>query len=305
MDIKELKKSIETDTLGSISVCIFHNADATAQFVSNQYINEISSRLELPINYIDSIDSYTQPTIGLFDEVTSNTLNVYRCDEFNCYSDLLFDAKNLIIVTNSMDKDTTAKFDTITVNFPKLLNWQITDYVYSMLPAISKKDLDWMISLCNYDIYRLQSEIDKISLFDEAVQAQLFNNFISDNVFGDLCEFDVFKLVNSIVKKDIDSLSKIYSKLDKIDISEFGLLTLLYNNFKNIINVQLSVNPTPESVGLKPNQFNAVRYNCGKYSKEQLIKILGVISSIDKKIKTGEIDLKFIVDYLILKILTI
>ena len=50
-------------------------------------------------------------------------------------------------------------------------------------------------------------------------------------------------------------------------------------------------------------QFKAIKYNCGRFTNEELVKIYELLTSIDIKLKTGLIDNKIIVDYLLSKIL--
>ena len=112
-------------------------------------------------------------------------------------------------------------------------------------------------------------------------------------------------MTNAILKKDLVAISHIFKDIENIDVEPIGLVTILYNNFKNVINVQLSNNPTADKLGMKSNQFNAIRYNCGYYSKESLNKILEILTNIDKQIKIGEMPIDILVDYLIIKILSL
>jgi DNA polymerase III delta subunit len=106
------------------------------------------------------------------------------------------------------------------------------------------------------------------------------------------------------LKKDIPSLKIIYEEIDNIDINDFGLLTILYNNFLNVINIQLGINPTAESLGMKHGQFNAIKYNCGYYSVSQLVNISRLLTDMDRKVKSGEFPTSIMRDYLILSVLS-
>ena len=112
---------------------------------------------------------------------------------------------------------------------------------------------------------------------------------------------DMELLADSIVA----ACKKIYKEIDKIDIEPIGLVTVLLNNFRNIIKIQLANNPTAESCGMKPNQFWAIKHSCGLYTKEQLLSIFNFLTEIDKKIKTGMIPVdSFLIDYIVINILT-
>ena len=75
------------------------------------------------------------------------------------------------------------------------------------------------------------------------------------------------------------------------------------NHLKNVIDIQLTANATPESTGMNPKQFNAVRYSVGKYSSKNLIRIFDVITTIDSKLKMGLLPHENIIDYLLINIL--
>jgi hypothetical protein len=66
----------------------------------------------------------------------------------------------------------------------------------------------------------------------------------------------------------------------------------------------MGVNPTPSSLGMSNGQFNAIKYNCGYYSGNQLVNIMKLISDMDRKIKSGEFPTNIMRDYMILSILS-
>ena len=127
---------------------------------------------------------------------------------------------------------------------------------------------------------------------------------VSDGAFSDLSTNTIFSLTTSLMKKDAKTLSEIMPEINNIDINDFGLLTILYNNFLNVVNIQLGINATPQSLGMRPNQFNAIKYNCGHYSSASLVNILKVLSALDKRIKNGEFPVTILKDYLILTVLS-
>ena len=101
-------------------------------------------------------------------------------------------------------------------------------------------------------------------------------------------------------------MATVYKEIQNIDVEPFGLIALLINNFRNVIDVQLSRNATAESLGLSGKQFWAIKnYSCGFYNREELIEIFEFLNDIDYKIKSGELNTSILIDYIICKILTI
>ena len=72
-----------------------------------------------------------------------------------------------------------------------------------------------------------------------------------------------------------------------------------------MIQVLLSKNPTPESTGLKSNVIYAISKSPKVYTKKQMIDAFQFLNSIDKMLKTGKIDIKWLVDYVVCKVLTV
>ena len=131
----------------------------------------------------------------------------------------------------------------------------------------------------------------------------LVDKFFSDNVFSDLSNLTIFNFTNSIITKNVETLKQILLQFDSIDIEPIGVITVLYKNFKNILNVQLNSNPTPENTGLSSKQIWGIKNNSiGYFSKESLINVFQFILSLDLKVKTGELPIDMLIDYVIVKV---
>lgn len=302
--IKDIKENIEHNTL-SDGLLIFINSDKNS-FLSEQYVKQISLIHKLPITYIENIDFINNKSLDIFGtNETTNSLRVYRCNEFVCNSIKLLSEKNIIIICNSVSQDTSKEFSEYSVLMPTLESWMIQDYVYSCAEGVDTKSLDWLIKLCNNNIFRLDEEVSKISLFDSHQRDTLFKEFISDSVFNDLSEHTIFSITNALQSKNKNELTKILPGIKNIDVEPVGFVKILWQNFKKIIDVWLNPNPTPENTGLKSNQIYAISKLPKVFTRDQLVSIFETITSIDSRLKTGQLDASLIVDYLIIKILSI
>ena len=119
----------------------------------------------------------------------------------------------------------------------------------------------------------------------------MFNKLSQSGGYQDLSTYSIFNLTNAITKRDKLSVLNILSELDGIDVDAFGLLSILHKNFKQVIDIQLGKNVTPEALGMSQKQFNAIKYNCGKYTQDELIDRFKFITNIDYQIKNGLLDL--------------
>lgn len=294
MNIEQFKALIESKNLPE-HIIIMKLLDSN--FIANQYINFIKTFSD--INYIDN---YTQLSNDFDIFGADNTLNVLKQDVFEC-SDINLKNKRLIVICKKIEKSTAELFSDYIVEIPKLESWQLYDYASSLAEGLDKKSVEYLLNLCNNDIYRLDKELQKIIIFDKNAQQFIFNYLIDDNAFGDLSSKSVFDFTNCIIRKDIQSLFNLYKEIENIDIEPIGLPTILIKNFKDIIDVQLSVNSSPEALNMNSKKYWAIRkYSCGYYTKDQLIFIYRFLTDIDRKVKTGELPVNMLIDYIVTKV---
>lgn len=303
MTLQDLKTSIENKSFKPTSFILL----SEDKFIPLQYINAIQKDLGFSITYIEDLSVISPDIEDIFSvemQDIDTDIIVFNTDIVDFSNDILYNKSNIIIVTSKIDKSSREYYKNIIIEVPKLVEWQVKDMVYSMGSGIDSKYLDWLIKNCNSDVNRLYNEMSKLSLFNESERESLFLEMSNDGAFEDLSINTIFNFTNAILKKDIKSLKTIFEEIDNIDINDFGLLTILYNNFLNVINIQLGTNPTPDSLGMSPKQFNAIKYNCGYYSQQQLISIFNMLTDLDRKIKSGEFPTNIMRDYLILSILS-
>lgn len=298
LDIEVFKKSIEDKTV-SIDFVIFRYTDNS--FLPYQYLHEISRILNLEINYVDSLESITKSNsfFDIDDSNISTHLNVLSVKELTIPIGFRPQVPS-IIICNKIDKDTEKQFEDKILVFPKIEDWQIKDYVYSIAEGIDEKKLDNLIAICKNDIFRIDSELSKIKLFGINERKFVFDKFIDDGIFSDLSSHTIFDFTNAILKKDIKALTMLYKEIENIDCEPLGVVSTLYKSLKNIIAIQFLSNATPESTGLQANRFWAIKKNnCGFYTKEQLMLFFDMLVDIDRKLKSGELDSNIIIDYVV------
>ena len=307
MNLEELQKVLNKGEKEFIEpFYIFINSESS--FLSNQYINKIAEIKGCSIEYIENPLGLLSNSMDIFgDSENNNTLYINKVDEFN-YTDIeIKNIENLIIVADSVNNDCIELFKDLCsiIEMPKLVDWQIRDYAYSTLPNLENSKLDWLLSKCGKNIFRLDNEISRLSVFTKGVQNKVFDDFVNNGVYNDLSNFVVYDLTNAILTKKISTIVDILQEVKNFDCEPLGVNTLLLNSFKNVIKIQLSKNPTAESLDMKSGQFYAIKKNnCGFYSKEQLITIYNHLQDCELKLKTGELTNDELLDYMILGVLT-
>ena len=299
MQIDEVKYIIENKKYSG-QVFIFQYSDT--KFIVKQYIEKLVLDFNFELIYNDEIDDKIITGISLFGDVNDNILRVYDINEFD-YNGNILNEKNLIVLCKKIKDELKTIYSDNIIIVPKLENWQIKDFVYSVGDGIPESDLDKLIELCDSNMYRLTQELDKMLIFPNSLKQNIFKEFYKDGVFNDLSDATIFDFCSSIIKKDITKLTYIYSQLDRMDVNPLGFVSILYQNIKDIIKIQLGVKPTPESTGIAKNKFYAIKYNnLNKFNTKQLIQIFELLTDIDKQVKLGQLDVDNIIDYVIVSI---
>ena len=293
MTLEQLKNSIQTKQLDDTLV-IFKYEDVP--FICYQYIKEISKILDKEIEYVEDLSSLVNNVSDIFGiSETTDSVRVHRCEIFDIDFDTLKDEKYFFVITKKIEGKAKSLYNDYIVTVPKLEGWHIKDYVYSVAEGIDTNELDWFIDICKSDINRIENELDKI---------RLFSDMKYQGAFRDLSTFNVFNITNAVTNKDMNMLIDALKEIDSFDAEPLGVVTLLYQGFRKLIQVWLAKNPTPENTGLKSNVIYAINKSKRVYSKEQLIKIFLFLTDIDRQLKTGMIDTKWIIDYVVCKVLT-
>lgn len=304
MTIQELKTDIELNQIKN-SLLIFLYSDNA--FLADQYTKEIARCLGRDIEYLENLNSISSDAIDIFFSPVQDvveTLRVYRTDKFSHLDEKLMEESNLIVVANKIEPDSKIMYQDYIVEMPKLQSWQIKDYIYSILKGIDTRYLDWLITNCKEDIYRLQAEADKLTIFNEKERSILFQCMVEENAFSDITSQTIFDFTDSIVKKNKNQLIHVYEDIENIDIEAIGLVTVLYQNFRKLIQVWMDKNPTPETTGLSSKQIYAINKLPRVWSQHQLISVFEFLTSVDFKIKTGNMPMDILRDYMVVKMLS-
>lgn len=293
MNIIELKNKIEDKTLDD-SFLVLQYSDVS--FIARQYVEEISNFKNRPIVYVDSLDSIAESIFG--DDGMLYVMNTDKITTPIKSSSL----NNKIIICKSIDENVLVDLKEHVIEIPKLQQWQIRAYASKNLPGLSNEEVNWLCDITK-DIYRLSNEVDKIKIFNKKEQSSIFRLLNEEDSYSDLNSNTIFNFTNAITKRNIKAVKNILETIETMDVESMGVMSILYKSFKNIINVQMNLNATHESVGMSQKQFNAIRYNLGKYTNGELVRIFDTITSIDSALKGGNLPETKIIEYLLINIL--
>ena len=309
MTLQELQKQIYNGGISNnyiVFKCDKGKDGAVDTFLAYQYTNAIAKVKGLTIELIDDLTSLFSDNTDLFNDVPDNLLRVYYQEKFDCDNVKLNEQTNLIIITYDFTNDSVkdnCSYNTIKI--PKLDSWQIKDYLYSSLKGVQKEKLDWIQDICGNNIYRIQQEIDRLSIFDETERDKYFDLFIRAGVYQDLSNINIFSLTNALSRGDVHNIKTSYPDIIRNkETTNMGFLSITLNAFKNMILVKTQENPTTENTKLKENQIKVLQRMGTRFTSQQMIDIFLFLSDIDRRVKTGEMWVDILIDYIIVKIMT-
>ena len=288
MDNKELKQWILDGCQGKDDPLVFKYEDNP--FLSNQYATAIAQQKHLEKLSINSIAEIN--TDNSFLDYNNNFLYVYEVEELQ--EDIDPKLEHLVVICKKLPKNLSVDF----IEIVKLQNWQIEDFVKARLNGLQPDQIKWLCEIANYDIYRLDCECKKIEIFDPAEQPIIFDQLNDDDGYCDLNTLKIFDFTNAIMKKDMYTVNAILSDLKYIDVEATGLITIFRKQFKNLIDIQMNPRATADTLGMKPGQFYAISQNKNRFTNNQLVKIYQFITSLDYRLKNGELTFQTGADHL-------
>ena len=293
--LKKLKNDIVNKRISKEPMIFIYKGN---KFLVEQYINAIADIKKAEKIYLTESLEIPSESNSLFDNNINNYLYIKtteKLSDFKYFENCIYVCKEIVDNRNDLKP--------YIYEFPELENKYILEYAKTRLKGLSNVEIEWLCNICGYNIYRIASEIDKIALFDKDMQEYIFQRINEDDGYSDLSMLNIYNFTSAIIKKDLKMIKDILEEFDRIDIEPTGVVTILKKNFRNIIDIQMNPKASPELLNMPEKQFKAIKYNCGRFTNEELIKIYELLTSIDIKLKTGLIDNKIIVDYLLSKIL--
>ena len=283
MKLMELKEFIKKEAVPS-DLIIFVCPEST--FLAEQYtaaICELRNHTQNSIQSLSELDSALSLVIGY-----SDYTNVLKTDVFDeNYSDYS-SFENVIIICNKIDKKLKSVLSDYIVEVPKLVDWQVKDYISVCCPGLDKDDISWLYEVKNNDIYAISTELDKLALFNIPEQHNVLMRlrYEPDSY---LYTTDIYKLTNAILSNDKQVLYDFLSHDTYTEIDPIGLTGMLRYNIKNILLVTQNSGKTLSELGISAG--NANRYKTYGFTLPRLQQLIKFLASIDSKLKNGTLDM--------------
>ena len=310
MDIVKLKESIEKNTLDdSLLILEWQDSD----FIAQQYVKAITKNKSLEILYAHSLEECSGASS--FFEEESNYLYVMNVETFESKLEDFVDFKNVVIICKEVKN---AFVNSYVVKIPKLETWQINDYMTMKCEGVNIQKLNWLQKISNNDIYRIDNEIGKLSIFRKEQQDDIFNLLNEEGGYGDLSDSNFYDFTNAIKMKDINKLKDLLIEISNIDVEPMGIVTMLHRDFKLITDVKLTKLDTQEEIDkfTKANKMSLAQFKFYKnnlvrqFDEGRLAKTLKFLDSVDYDLKSGNLgvissDKDRFIDYIVCNLVSI
>lgn len=215
----------------------------------------------------------------------------------------------LILLVSSLDK--RGKFykhykSTITV-FEPLNESILIKYIQKEI-NMSKANCQRLIEICESDYSRILLEIDKIITYFESIGRdnekmnadESFEELLNQGVTYQPPKDAIFDFVDAFLKGKVKTSLDLLQQSYAVGESTIVLLSVLYNNVKQVLMVQECGNKDiPKTTGLTGWQIKCAKEKMGYWSTDDLIYFLKLIRKVEKGIKSGFIEDSIAMDYII------
>lgn len=279
MEWEELKKGILNKTLPNLVILTGN------EYLVNVYIQQIKSNftsknLITIQNYFDNICSKTNNDDVVYilkdDDIIKENTSIWN-----------YPYKNLVLIFDKLDKKTKfyKAFERNIVYFEALDNKLLKGLIKNRV-NISDVDIEWLMQVSNYDVFKCLNDADKIKIFNPDEHQYIFNELKKDGLIGVIDNLNSFELSNAIINRNKYMSLQLLSKLKKEDI--IGQLSLIYNSLRNTLIAQCAKAYTSD-LKMSERQYKYLLMN-KKYSIKELCFALVYISDNLNKIKYGQIE---------------
>ena len=171
---------------------------------------------------------------------------------------------------------------------------------------VQNGDFDTVVTVKSKDIDNIKNELDKLKLYklEEKVIDKDDIILLVDEDIDDT----VFELVSSILKNDCNKAMKLYYNFinNGMDVSQ--IIAIIASQIRLLFQVKRLYNSGKSNEEIakilefkSPYRVKYLLNDCYYYSEDDLIKYLSKLADIDKNIKSGNGDGKFLLELFIAK----
>lgn len=202
----------------------------------------------------------------------------------------------LVLLYTSSDKRSRfyKAFEDRIVTFDKMTRPQLARFIEKSITFKATEDeIEYLCEACNDDYTQIQNEIDKLTRlidgYDEVTKGASLKQII-DQVVRAPKYADTFSMANNVMQyKPQKAVEQMQFLLDNGE-SGIGMITVLYNNFRNALMVfscSGSAKEISEQTGIHVAAVSNILNNF-EYTDSQAIRAMRILQEAESGIKNGK-----------------
>lgn len=317
MNLMELKNAIMEEELGSELIVFVTGGDS---FLADQYVQAIAAAKKMPANKITSLAETSAFSALSLVMGYDSKLNVLKTETFDEEYDDYFSFENIVVVCDKLSAKLakSQELAPYVIKLPKLLEWQIKDYMLLLCPGISEKAIDWLYKATGGNVRRIENELAKAMLYDKTERlyflSQLAQEQDTDLVIPVIST--VFEIPEAILGRDYQTVAKLmrhrelYLPTDsyKVDtgMNAHGLITNMLTTCK-LLAMARACGGNYDSLGASSKRAAVIARKYKSMPQARLIETIKFLSSVNMRLKAGELDIptEYLADYVIATVMTL
>lgn len=314
MTVQELKAHIKQNTIPNF--LIFTGEEWKVQ---QMYIEQIAKVKKLSTYYAYEIDEIWNK-LNTKSFIDIDYLYILRDDkEFltneKIYSQIESKLKNntLIYIATSVDKRLKCMklYNSSIVEFNALKSDILKQYIQREID-LPNEHCDFLMEMCDYNYGHCLLEIDKIKCYVNSIkdkantvtEARLqvpfaFITLVDDGTIHVPPRDTMWDFIRVFLQNKPKQAYELYEELKELETPTFAILSNLYNNTKQVLQVQTCTSDNiAKTTGLTSWQIRNAKECVGKIRAGDLAYLMRLIQKVESSIKQGKIDESIAIDYI-------
>ena len=226
----------------------------------------------------------------------------------NMLTQLIGDNVIILLLTNS-DKRTKfyKKYKDDIVVFEPLKDHVLKQYILKLM-SLSNNNAERLIEVCEHDYGRVLLELDKCQNYMDAAELggcdlsadEVFETLLNDGTMFIPPKDAIFDFVDAILDYKPKLAFDLYRQCRAVGEATLVMISVLYNNAKAVLQVQsCDSKDISKTTGLTGWQIMNAKKHLNVYSNEDLLYIMELCLKAEQGIKTGRVDEKYAMEYIL------
>ena len=216
----------------------------------------------------------------------------------------------VILVLYSLDKRSKLykTYKTSIVEFNALPEASLKRYLAQQI-TLSDKNASKLIEVCEGNYSRMMLEVDKIkqhyaSSIHFSDYDTTFEYLLGNGTIYQPPKDAIFEFVDAVLKRNSKLALNLLDQCYAIGENTMALLSVLFTNTKQVFQVQTyRGSDVADATGLTGWQIKCAKDKANRYQDYELVEMMRLIRSVEKGIKTGEIEEKIAVPYILVSVM--